>query len=170
MSDELLVARCRLGDREAFASLVRVWHEPVWNYVRRMVGADRGEDVVQEVWLAVFRGLPKLDDPGRFAPWLFTIARRQVVNLLRASYRVAEEEVEPVSDDVDLVVDRAVVGELLAGVPIREREVLILFYLHDLSLQSCAEICGVPVGTVKSRLNRGRRLLRSEMERKGFTR
>ncbi|GIF25493.1 RNA polymerase sigma-70 factor (ECF subfamily) [Actinoplanes tereljensis] len=169
MTDELLIVRCRLGERAAFAELVRAWHDPVWNYVRRMLGPDRAEDVVQEVWLAVFRGLPKLNDPARFAPWLFTIARRQVTDLLRASYRLPEPEA-PVEDTADLIVDRAVLGELLAAVPVREREVLILFYLQDLTLQTCAEICAVPVGTIKSRLNRGRRLLREEVARKGFTR
>jgi RNA polymerase sigma factor (sigma-70 family) len=46
----------------------------------------------------------------------------------------------------------------MAGLPMREREVLILFYLHDLSLETCAEVCAVPVGTVKSRLSRARRM------------
>jgi RNA polymerase sigma factor (sigma-70 family) len=170
MTDELLIVRCRLGERAAFAELVRAWHDPVWNYVRRMLGPDRAEDVVQEVWLAVFRGLPRLNDPARFAPWLFTIARRQVTDLLRASYRLPEPEPGPATSAEEDIVDRAVLGDLLATVPVREREALILFYLHDLSLQTCAEICAVPVGTIKSRLDRGRRLLRAEVDRKGFTR
>jgi len=173
MSDELLIVRCRLGERAAFAELVRAWHEPVWNYVRRMLGPDRAEDVTQEVWLAVFRGLPRLREPDRFAPWLFTIARRAVVDRLRAEYAQPEE---PLADDTaapdgtDLVVDRSALGDLLAGLPAREREVLILFYLDDLPLQVCAEICAVPVGTVKSRLNRARRLLRAAMTEKGYPR
>ena len=60
MTDELLVVRCRLGERDAFAELVRAWHPPVWNYVRRMVGPGAADDVTQEVWLAVVRGLPRL--------------------------------------------------------------------------------------------------------------
>ena len=55
MSDELLVVRCQLGEREAFAALVREWHPAIERYVGRMLGrAD--DDVVQEVWLAVFKG------------------------------------------------------------------------------------------------------------------
>jgi RNA polymerase sigma factor (sigma-70 family) len=53
--------------------------------------------------------------------------------------------------------------------PVREREVLLLFYLEDLSLDVCAEIRGVPVGTVKSRLNRARRLLRDELTRRKYS-
>ncbi|WP_250001138.1 RNA polymerase sigma factor [Actinoplanes sp. M2I2] len=64
MSDELLVVRWQLGEREAFAELVRAWHGRVERYVGRMLGrAD--DDVVQEVWLGVFRGLPRLRQPDR---------------------------------------------------------------------------------------------------------
>jgi RNA polymerase sigma-70 factor (ECF subfamily) len=53
----------------------------------------------------------------------------------------------------------------LAGLPLLEREVLVLHYLEDLSVQDCAQVCGVPVGTIKSRLNRARRLLREHVEK-----
>jgi predicted DNA-binding protein (UPF0251 family) len=100
MSDELLVVRCGLGERDAFPELVRRWHRAVERSVRRMpAGPD--DDVVQEVRL-----------------------------------------------------------------PVREREGLLLFYLGDLPLDACAQVCGVPVGAVKSRLNRARRLLRDELARK----
>ncbi|MFI5845473.1 RNA polymerase sigma factor [Catenuloplanes sp. NPDC051500] len=168
MTDELLVVRAQLGERDAFAGLVREWHEPVHAFVRRMIGTGAADDVAQEVWLAVVRGLPRLREPGRFAPWLFSIARRAVTNRLRAEYaRPAAPADEPEPDIGDAVVDRAVVAAGLAGVPVLERELLILFYLQDLSVETCAEICGVPAGTVKSRLSRGRRLLRASLIEKG---
>ncbi|WP_182873415.1 RNA polymerase sigma factor [Microbispora sp. H10670] len=82
MTDELLVTRAQLGERAALAQLVARWRMPVWTYVRRMLDAERADDVAQEVWLAVVRGLPRLREPGRFAPWLFTIARRSVTDRL----------------------------------------------------------------------------------------
>jgi RNA polymerase sigma-70 factor (ECF subfamily) len=165
------VVRCQLGEREAFAELVRAWHGPVWTYVRRMLGSADADDVAQEVWLAVLRGLPGLREPGRFTPWLFTIARRAVTNRLRQEYARAEvvcdtEAAEP--DASDAVADRAEVVTGLAALPVREREILILFYLQDLSLETCAEICAIPVGTVKSRLSRGRGMLRDELSQKGY--
>lgn len=171
MADELLVLRCQLGERAALTELVRTWHEPVWTYLRRMLDAERADDVAQEVWLAVLRGLPRLKDPARFAPWLFTIARRAVTNRLRQQYGGAEAytQEEPVSDDsVAAMVDRAELIAGLSGLPLREREVLVLFYLEDLSLEDCAEICAIPVGTVKSRLNRARRMLRDHLVEKGY--
>lgn len=173
MSDELLVVRCQLGERDAFAELVRAWHDPVWTYVRRMLGPAEADDLTQEVWLAVVRGLPRLRQPDRFAPWLFTVARRAVTNRLRAEYARPEivGDTEPSGPDpADRVLDRAELAAGLAEVPVRERETLILFYLGDQSLQSCAEICAVPVGTVKSRLSRGRRMLRDALVEKGYPR
>ncbi|MEV4759660.1 sigma-70 family RNA polymerase sigma factor [Micromonospora sp. NPDC049559] len=170
MSDELLVVRCQLGEREAFAELVRTWHGAVERYVGRML-AGPDDDVVQEVWLAVFKGLPGLRQPDRFAPWLFTVARRAVMNRLRDAYARPEPELVddvPGGDEAEAVVDRETLGVALAALPAREREVLMLFYLEDLPLDACAQICAVPVGTVKSRLNRARGLLRDELVRKGY--
>jgi RNA polymerase sigma factor (sigma-70 family) len=172
MSDELLIVRCQLGERDAFPELVCGWHGAVERYVRRML-AGPDDDVVQEVWLAVFKGLPKLRQPERFAPWLFTIARRAVTNRLRDAYAQPEPEPEPAEevsgpDEIDAIADREVLGAALGALPVREREVLLLFYLEDLPLEACAQICGVPAGTVKSRLNRARRLLREELTRKEY--
>jgi RNA polymerase sigma factor (sigma-70 family) len=171
MTNELLVVRCQLGEREALAELVRAWHTPLWTYIRRMMGPAAAEDVTQEVWLSVLRGLPRLHEPARFTPWLFTIARRAVTNRLREEYARPE-----VFSDTDMIehdpmpalADRVDLTAALADIPAREREILVLFYLEDLSLEVCAQICEIPVGTVKSRLSRARRILREEMTQKGY--
>ncbi|WP_283136221.1 RNA polymerase sigma factor [Rhizohabitans arisaemae] len=170
MTDELLVLRCRLGERDALTELIRRWHTPVWRYLARMLDIGRADDVSQEVWLEVIRGLPRLKDPARFTPWLFTIARRAVTNRLRQEYgQAAAPADEPIAEDAtDAYVDRAELIAGLSGLPAAEREILVLFYLEDLPLTDCAEICGIPVGTVKSRLNRARRMLRDTLLRKGF--
>ncbi|MFG6192605.1 RNA polymerase sigma factor [Nonomuraea sp. JJY05] len=169
MTDELLVVRAQLGERAALAELVDRWRVPVWTYVRRMLDAERADDVSQEVWLAVIRGLPRLREPARFAPWLFTIARRSVTDRLRSQY-AREELAAPdvvAEDPVEAVVDRAELVSALSELPVLEREILVLFYLEDLSVEDCAQICRIPAGTVKSRLNRARRLLREHLEEKG---
>ncbi|MGV9305898.1 RNA polymerase sigma factor [Nonomuraea sp. NPDC003727] len=172
MTDELLVVRAQLGERAALAELVARWRMPVWTYVRRMLDAERADDVTQEIWLAVVRGLPRLREPSRFAPWLFTIARRSVTDRLRDQYAREQETLAAgdvvAEDPVEAVVDRAELVSLLSGLPVPEREVLVLFYLEDLPVEDCAQICRVPVGTVKSRLNRARRLLRARLEEKGY--
>ncbi|MFS1301930.1 sigma-70 family RNA polymerase sigma factor [Streptosporangium longisporum] len=171
MTDELLVVRAQLGERAALAELVTRWRVPVWTYVRRMLDAERADDVTQEIWLAVVRGLPRLREPGRFAPWLFTIARRSVNDRLRGEYARAREDLTAddvlTEDPVEAMVDRAELVNALSGLPVPEREILVLFYLEDLSVEDCARICQVPVGTVKSRLNRARRMLREHLQERG---
>ncbi len=166
--DAVTVIRAQLGDRRALADLVAGWHEPVRRYVGRMLsGPGAADDVSQEVWAAALRALPRLRDPDRFVPWLFTIARRAVLDQVRERHRLPEPWEEPpevpAGDEVDALLDRAALTAGLAGLPLPEREVLIFFYLQDLSLEECAEVVGVPVGTVKSRLFRARRLLRDQL-------
>jgi RNA polymerase sigma factor (sigma-70 family) len=178
--DALLVVRAQLGDRQALAELVGRWHAPVWRYVRRMLdGPGRADDVSQEVWAGALKALMRLNQPERFAPWLFTIARRAVLDHLRERYgqpvavAVGCDDGDDTGtvggDDMAAVLDRAQITEGLAGVPPCERDVLILFYLQDLSLEECASVLDIPAGTVKSRLFRARRLLRDCLIEKGYT-
>ncbi|WP_432076288.1 RNA polymerase sigma factor [Streptomyces wuyuanensis] len=119
------------------------------------------------------RGLPRLREPERFAPWLFTIARRTVADHVRQMYR-APQTTEVGTDDVaaaDGLGDVLTALEIeagLSGLPPLEREVLILFHLEDLPLAACAEVVGVPPGTVKSRLHRARRMLRDVLVERGY--
>ncbi|MFC4120561.1 RNA polymerase sigma factor [Nonomuraea zeae] len=172
MTDELLVVRAQLGERAALADLVARWRVPVWTYVRRMLDAERADDVTQEIWLAVVRGLPRLREPGRFAPWLFTIARRSVTDRLRSEYADRREDLaagDPAAEDpIEAMVDRADLVSALSALPVMEREILVLYYLEDLPVEECAQICQIPAGTVKSRLNRARRLLREHLQEKGY--
>ncbi|WP_240661095.1 MULTISPECIES: RNA polymerase sigma factor [unclassified Streptomyces] len=171
---ELLVVRCQLGEREAFRELVAVWHPPLWRYVRGMVGSSHlADDLAQEAWVAVVRGLPRLRQPERFAPWLFTIARRTVTDHLRQTYKAPETAMEEAAavvadDELGGVLTTMQIEAGLAALPPLEREVLILFHLQDLPLASCAEVLGVPAGTVKSRLHRARRMLRDHLAEKGY--
>ena len=170
--DALLVVRVQLGDRQALGELVGHWHEPVWRYARRMLdGPGPADDVSQNAWAAALKALPNLREPERFAPWLFTIVRRSVMDHLRGKYGPVDPvDVDRIEEgEADAVLDRAQVAEGLAVLAPREREVLILFYLQDLSLEECADVLGIPVGTVKSRLFRAKRQLRDRMIEKGYT-
>jgi RNA polymerase sigma factor (sigma-70 family) len=171
--DEWLVVRCQLGERPAFDDLIRRWHEPLWKYIRRVAGQDEtANDVAQDVWLRVLRGIGRLRDGSKLRPWLFGIARRALMDRLRAQYAApapADVDVDALaaSSALDTVEDDlAAMHEELARLPITEREVLTLFYLQELSLAQVAQVLDVPVGTVKSRLFRARRVLRRELDAK----
>ena len=168
--DEWLVLRCQLGEREAFDALIAQWHPLLWRYAVRLTGdADVAADVVQEVWLRALRGLTRLRDAARFRAWLFGIARRVLMDRLRVRYAeppmepIELDEIEGPAADEDRAEDLSLLQAGLDRLPLPERDVLVLFYLQELSLNDIAAIAAIPVGTVKSRLFRARRMLRTQL-------
>jgi RNA polymerase sigma-70 factor (ECF subfamily) len=170
--DELLAIRCQMGEPAAFDDLIDRWHGPLWTYVRRLVSQDdTAKEIVQDLWIRVIRGMPRLRDPAKLRPWLFGIARRTLMDRLREQYA------RPAETEVDINEVPAVGGwnderrenledleQALAALPMVEREVLTLFYLDELSLSDVSDALGVPVGTIKSRLFRARKMLRLDMD------
>jgi RNA polymerase sigma-70 factor (ECF subfamily) len=173
--DELLVIRCQLGEPEALDALVLRWHTPLSRYITGLLPSDNlADDVTQEVWLGILRGLSRLREPAAFAPWIFGIARRTVMTRLRTRYAAALEvqvdsldtlegpdAVDPGADDT---FDWTRVEQQLSRLQVIDREVLVLFYLKEMSLQDIAAVLVVPPGTVKSRLHRARKQLRAWLE------
>lgn len=177
---ELLALRCQLGEPAAFDELVARFHESLWRYVRSLTGDPAAaEEVLQDGWLRILRGIGRLRQPERLKAWLFSIVRRASVDRLRARY--ADAGVEPLEEEPAGQLSGAAADELawedvellrtaLDHLPPPDRETVVLFYLHELDLREVAEVLAVPVGTVKSRLHRARRLLRAELEPKGASR
>jgi RNA polymerase sigma factor (sigma-70 family) len=175
--DELLATRCQLGEVLAFDELVARWHEPLWKYLRRLTGDDdAAAESIQDLWLRVLRGIPRLRDGARLRTWMFSIARRVVMDRLREKYAqpsvvpADEIEIQGPEPSNELEEDLGVLHDELARMPVTEREVLVLFYLNELRLTEMSEVLGVPVGTVKSRLFRAREILRRQLERRGVKR
>lgn len=175
--DELLAIRCQLGEAAAFDALIARWHEPLWKYLRRLTGNDdAAAESVQDVWLRVLRGIPRLRDASRLRAWIFGIARRVVMDRLRGKYAepvlVSADgiDVEGSEPSRELEDDLNILQEELERLPVMEREALVLFYLKELSLNEMSEVLGIPVGTVKSRLFRARSTLRGQLESKGVKR
>lgn len=176
LADEWLAVRCQLGEREAFDELVARWQQPLWRYARQLAGSDAAaDDATQDVWLRVLRGITRLRDGAKLRPWLFGIAHRVLMDRLREQYRmplVPDDDADLAAVPVDesalqLEVDLAALRDGLARLPALEGEVLTLFYLQQLSLDEVAQVLAVPVGTVKSRLHRARRLLRLQLDIQG---
>lgn len=173
--DELLAIRCQLGEPAAFDDLVDRWHSPLWKYVRRMSGDDdRAAEALQDVWLRVLRGFPRLRDPARVRAWLFGIARRVLMDRFRHEYALPAHEPLSVVEDtlvIETLDEPLALAPLLAEVarlPVIEREVVVLFHLQELTLSEVAAVLDVPVGTVKSRLFRARRQLREHLQNRGY--
>ncbi len=164
----LLILRCQTGDAAAFADLVRQHHDRLAGYLRGLLGRDPA-DALQDVWLAVWRGLPRLSDPEAFAGWAFRIARdRAFAELRRKGFRlvplddVAADEPDDFTDE-----DAAEVRAAVDRLPPLHRDVLLLRYVDWLSYEQIAGVAGVPVGTVRSRLFHAKRLMRELLQPEG---
>jgi RNA polymerase sigma factor (sigma-70 family) len=168
VSCELLVVRCRLGERAAWEQLVREWEPKLLYFVRRLVGGESDAlDVLQQTWLKVLRKIGSLQDGVALAPWLYRIARNTALNHRRvqAAYRAAiaeerDEREEHANDEVAVFDDAEQVHFGLSRLSLTQREVLTLHFLEGWNVEQIAQVLGVPPGTVKSRLFHARNALR----------
>jgi len=168
---KMLVVRCQVGDTHAIEELVTECHPRLRSFIHKMLPGYAGvDDLTQEVWMDVFRNLPKLAEPGSFVPWVYQIARARVFRMLRRRDRtVPLGEVDVADDhqhDPEFTPEDAVrVHAALDQLPPEHREVLLLRFIEDMSYEDIAAVAECPLGTVRSRLHNAKRLLRQVLER-----
>lgn len=162
-----LVERAR-RDREAFGALYRRHYGAIAGYVYRRVGdAHATEDLVSEVFVAAMRSIGRYRYRGvPFRAWLYRIATNVVNRWAKRNRRLAGGAItESVEWPNDSSWDAEVARRALLKLPAKQQAALSLFYFEGLALEEVAAICGCRVGTVKSRLARGRDALRESLER-----
>ncbi len=169
---EKTVHRCRDGDRAAFQELFEMYQPRLKYYVRRLDnGSANTDDILQDIWLTVFKNIHKLKDPEAFNVWLYRIARNTVYSGFRRKERfvtLPEENDLPVSGSVEPVFDADDAERLHRALNVlktHHREVLTLSFIERMSYQSIADVIGCNIGTVRSRIFYAKRSLRKEMER-----
>jgi RNA polymerase sigma-70 factor (ECF subfamily) len=173
ITDEQLIAKFQAGDLGAFDQIVERYQGQLINFVGRLLNdRNAAEDIVQETFLRVYRNKHRYKEIARFSTWIYTIAgnlartelrRRKIRNFFSISQR-GEGEKDYEIPDTDIDVEKSVEGSLVKEMILREvmklpvyfREVIILRDLQDLSYEEISQILNVPLGTVKSRVNRGR--------------
>lgn len=160
--DEWLVLRCQTGDRDAFARLVSRWQAPLLRFATIVThNPELAREAVQEAWISVMRAIGKLQDPTRYRPWLFRIVHNKCMDALRARGAVSEaEDMVTARSPLDAVDNREAVDTILAGMSHEHRSVLALHYLYEMEIAEVAELLGIPLGTVKSRLFNAREAFR----------
>ena len=159
-----------------FAAVYDRYAPMLYRYAVRRLGGVLAEDAVSETFLTAYTSWASYD-PGRgeIRPWLFGILTRKIAHQYRAEtgrYRMLASlsPAEPVDDPADRVAEtvaadsaRPALAAALAALDSRDRDVLLLIAWADLSYPEVADALGIPVGTVRSRLNRARRLLRDRL-------
>jgi RNA polymerase sigma-70 factor (ECF subfamily) len=171
--EELIIEFQRSGDEKAFEILIQRFKNPLTNYVFRFLGDyESWVDVVQETFIKVYRYKDNYSSVAKFSTWVYTIAgnlakteykRKQRRNLFSINSYGEESKTFEIPDESfrpDVTVDSNMKNEIIqnALLKVRDsyREAVILRDIQGLSYEEIAEIIGIEVGTVKSRINRGR--------------
>jgi RNA polymerase sigma-70 factor (ECF subfamily) len=180
-TDEELIARFQNGEMEAFDSIVQRYKDPLINFVYHFLG-DRidAEDVVQETFLRVYRNKHLYRNIAKFSTWIYTIAsnlaktelrrrrRRRLLSLSQMGFD--DKDYEPVDEFmqspegiVDSGIQEKIIRKEIDDLPVKFKEVVLLRDVQEFSYEEISQILGIPIGTVKSRVNRGRLRLQKRL-------
>ncbi len=183
-----VIAELKAGSEEAYAWLIGQYHQPIYSLVYRMVNdPSDAADTTQEVFLKVFRGMKHFHGESSLKTWMYRIALHEAANRRRWWFRhkAHETSIEPVEvgdcefSGEDRLVDpgespfekfaheeiRAEVGKALHEVPEPYQTALILRDLEEMAYDEIAEVLQISLGTVKSRITRGRQALRVRLSK-----
>lgn len=181
-SDEELIAKFQNGDLYAFDQIVFRYKDPLINFVYHFLG-DRidAEDVVQETFLRVYRNKHLYRSIAKFSTWIYTIAsnlaktelrrrkRRRLLSISQMGFD--EKDYELVDDDmrtpegiVDGKMHEKIIQKEINALPVKFKEVVVLRDVQEFSYEEISQILGIPIGTVKSRVNRGRLRLQKKLK------
>lgn len=168
-----LVVRSQIGDETAFEELLRLYSPRLRFYVSKMLGEkhESADDLLQEIWLGVFRALPKLNDAAAFHAWLFRIARARVCREFRGR-RVHFDSLDQLDsmlqEERTDVLDAEALRLRLDALSVEHREALMLRFIEDMSYEEIARVTSSTLGTVRSRIHYAKRALRRAIEDKTY--
>jgi RNA polymerase sigma factor (sigma-70 family) len=175
MADDLLVKHCVAGDRHSFRILYRRHQHHVRQILYQLCDPTNLDDLVQEVFLRAWKGLPKFRQNSQFSTWLYRIAwnvssdRRKTLAQDRSRLQTIARSVSSQHDDPDVMQlhYQDLVRKGLNSLSEDHRSILVLHDLEELPQKEVAEILEIPVGTVKSRLFHARSGMRKFLEASG---
>jgi len=185
MDDHQLLAATLTGDEAAFAELTRRYRNQITNYVYRMLDDyDRAVDLAQETFVRVYINAERYQATYSFSTYIYRIAHNLAISELRQrkrrrtiplptffSDKDSEEMEVEIEDQKQVLADDAMIGNerrqavarAISSLPEKYRAALVLCHLEEKSYEEISEVLGLPVGTVKSRINRARNLLKEKL-------
>lgn len=179
--DLALIERAQRGDRHAVDQLVAKYQARAYQYAYRLTGnQDEAADLVAEAFVRVYTALPKFRKDSRFTTWLFRIVTNCFLDLKKKERRRPTAQLEDAWVDVDAnttLADRespveaseraereALMSKAIERLPEVQRAMIVMFHVENLSYEDIAATLDLPIGTVKSRLNRARLALKEILE------
>jgi RNA polymerase sigma-70 factor (ECF subfamily) len=170
--EQTLVVRSQLGDATAFRELLGLHSPRLLSFVRKLMSdsGEGAEDLSQEIWLAIYHGLPSVLDVRKFRSWAFRIARDRVYREFRRRklpleplHELAAEELPDTAHPTSGI-DLEELQHCLASLSLGHREVLMLRFFEGMDYEEIARVTRSTLGTVRSRLHYAKRALRSLIE------
>jgi len=182
--ESVIIERCKQGDITAFDELVRRYEKQVYNFAYRMAGNyDDANDIASEAFIKVYNAIDTFRGDANFTTWLFRIVTNlylderkrskahmnipldEYIDLEESSVTRQIEDPSPGLQEVIEAGERAdVLARAICDLPDYQRIMVLLFHTQGKSYEEIAEIIGLPIGTVKSRLNRARLALKEKLE------
>ncbi|WP_293042088.1 sigma-70 family RNA polymerase sigma factor [Moorena sp. SIO1F2] len=174
-TDTELVLQCQQGNQQSFRQLYRRYQQRVRSTIYQLCGAYALDDLVQEVFLRVWKGLPKLRQPSQFSTWLYRICWNVASDQRGKLQRQRAFNLQLPEDTADLPLKNAkssytpdlmqlhyqdIIQQAMQQLSLNHRAVLVLHDLEDVPQKEVAKILGIAIGTVKSRLFHARTSLR----------
>ena len=180
-TDEKLISRFQAGDERAYVELVNRYKDKLLNFVFQFLGdIEQAEDVVQDTMLRLYEKKHYYKEIAKFSTWLYTIARnlantelrkrkrRKTTYLSQMSKEERQYEIPAVQDDVDQSLHNEFINDRIQSainnLPEHFKLVIILRDIQELSYDDISNIVEVPLGTIKSRINRARIQLQAELQ------
>ncbi len=181
ISDEELIADFQNGDVYAFEVIVQRYKNQLINFVYNFLGSRiDSEDVVQETFLRVYRNKHRYRDIAKFSTWIYTIAgnlaktelrrrkRRRMFSLSEMGFDEKDYDIPDTGNTPDKVLEESIKGhkirEEIMKLPVKFQEVIVLRDLKEFSYEEISKMLHIPIGTVKSRANRGRLRLQNRLK------
>ncbi|MDQ0163441.1 RNA polymerase sigma factor SigW [Bacillus alveayuensis] len=176
------IKQIKKGDQDAFADIVDLYKDKIYQLCYRMLGnAHEAEDIAQEAFIRAFINIHSFDTKKKFSTWLYRIATNLSIDRIRKKKpdfyldaelsgterltmysQIASNDLLPEEELESMEIQDTIQKEILK-LPEKYRSVIVLKYIEELSLQEISEILNVPIGTVKTRIHRGREALRKQL-------
>ncbi len=183
ISDRSLIHRCQQGDLNAFNELVQRYEKVVYNFAYRLTGSyDDANDVAQDAFVRAYNAIRSFRGDSAFSTWLFRITTNvfldekkktrsrpqqsldEYIELEESSVGRQIEDPSPTPEEILGDKERGeVLANAIASLPDYQRAMVLLYHVHEKSYEEIAEMMKLPIGTVKSRLNRARLALKDKL-------
>lgn len=175
LSDEDLALLVQSGDVEKFGILMERYQAKLFRYGKKFLSSeDNIEDVVQDVFIKTYQNINSFNTSLRFSPWIYRIAHNTYINAIKKSssgpayifdfdtllsHTVTEDPIVREKEQKEI---KEIVDQGLSEIEPKYREILVLYYIEDLSYKEIAEILHIPVGTVGVRIMRAKEILKEK--------